>query len=77
MTGRPAARDRWAALGAAVVELETATVLALARRRGLSAAALLLVAEVIGADGRRRRIDPEPLRAGEQRLGELAAALSA
>jgi uridine phosphorylase len=76
---RPAGeRDRWAGLGAAVVELETATVLALARRRGLSAAALLLVADVIGADGRRHRIAPEQLRAGEQRLGELAVrALSA
>lgn len=66
------ARDRWASLGAAAVELETATVLALARRRGLSAAALLLVADVIGADGSRHRIAPERLRAGEQRLGELA-----
>ncbi|MFZ0388296.1 MAG: hypothetical protein WAL22_21720 [Solirubrobacteraceae bacterium] len=76
---RPAgARDRWAALGAAAVELETATVLAFARRRGLSAAALLLVAEVIHADGNRHRIAPEQLRAGEQRLGELAIrALSA
>jgi uridine phosphorylase len=76
---RPAAaRHRWAALGAAAVELETATVLALARRRGLSAAAVLLVADVIGADGSRHRIAPERLRAGEQRLGELAVrALSA
>jgi len=76
---RPAGeRDRWAGLGAAVVELETATVLALARRRGLSAAALLLVADVIGADGSRHRISPEQMRAGEQRLGELAVrALSA
>jgi uridine phosphorylase len=76
---RPAgARDRWAALGAAAVELETATVLAFARRRGLSAAALLLVADVIDADGSRHRIAPEQLHAGEQRLGELAVrALSA
>jgi uridine phosphorylase len=76
---RPAGeRDRWAALGAAVVELETAAVLALGSRRGLSAAALLLVADVIGADGHRTRIAPERLRAGEQRLGELAVrALSA
>jgi uridine phosphorylase len=71
-------RDRWAALGAAVVELETATVLAVARRHGLTAGALLLVADVIGADGSRQRIVPERLRASEQRLGELAArALSA
>jgi uridine phosphorylase len=71
-------RDRWTALGAAVVELETATVLAVARRHGLSAGALLLVADVIGADGSRQRIAPEQLRTGEQRLGELAVgALSA
>jgi uridine phosphorylase len=76
---RPAGeRDRWAAQGAAAVELEAATVLALARRRGLSAAALLLVADVLAADGSRHRIDSERLRAGEQRLGELAVrALSA
>jgi uridine phosphorylase len=76
---RPAGeRDRWTALGAAAVELEAATVLALARRRGLSAAALLLVADLIGDDGSRHRIAPEALRAGEERLGELAVrALSA
>ena len=66
------ARERWAALGAAAVELETATVLALARRRGLRAAALLLVADATGADGSRHRIALERLRAGEQLLGQLA-----
>jgi uridine phosphorylase len=76
---RPAgARAHWAALGAVAVELETATVLTLARRRGLSAGSLLLVAEAIAADGARRLIDPDELRAGEQRLGEIAVrALSA
>jgi uridine phosphorylase len=76
---RPAgARDRWVGLGATAVELETATVLALARRRGLSAAALLLVVDQIGVDASRHRITPERLHAGEQRLGELAVrALSA
>jgi len=70
---RPAAAPaRWAALGAVAVELETATVLALARRRGLSAGSLLLVADGIAADGARRRIDADALRAGEQRLGEIA-----
>jgi uridine phosphorylase len=76
---RPAGeRERWAGMGAAVVELETATVLAVARRHRLSAAALLLVADVIGADGSRQRIAPEHLHTTEQRLGELAVgALSA
>jgi uridine phosphorylase len=72
------ARERWVALGAAVVDLETTTVLALARRRRLRAAALLLVTDVIGGDGGRHQIAPEHLGAGELRLGELAArALSA
>jgi uridine phosphorylase len=76
---RPAGeRDRWAAQGASAVELEAATVLALAHRRGLSAAALLLVVDILQTDGSRHRIDPDRLLAGEQRLGELAVrALSA
>jgi uridine phosphorylase len=73
--GEPA---RWLAAGAAAVELETATVLALARRRDVSAASVLLVADAIDAGGGRHRIEPEQLHAGEQRLGELAVrALSA
>ena len=67
------ARDRWLEMGATAVELETATVLALAGRRGLSAAAVLLAVDLIGTDGSRDRLAPEQLRAGERRLGELAA----
>lgn len=60
---------RWSRLGADVVELETATVFALARRRGLRAAAVLLVTAASGASP-----DPESLQAGLRRVGEIAAA---
>ena len=74
----PADTARWAATGAAVVELETATVLALARRRGLQAASLLIVVEALAADGRRGPIEAQALHAHERGLGELAVrALSA
>ena len=72
------AHGRWAALGASAVELETATVLALARRRRLRAASLLVAADAIGPDDGRRRIEPERLEDAERALGRLAArALSA
>lgn len=65
----PEATQRWLALGAGVVELETATVLALAARRKLEAASVLLVV----AGRRRARLTAERLQAGERRIGELAA----
>jgi uridine phosphorylase len=76
---RPAGeRERWAALGASAVEMETATLLALARRRRVRAASVLLAAETIAPDGRRRWLDPERVEHAERALGELATrALSA
>jgi len=66
----------WIADGAVAVEMETATLFALARRRGLQAAALLLVSDLL--IGGRTRISADDLLAGEHRLGELAVrALSA
>jgi DeoD family purine-nucleoside phosphorylase len=62
---------RWTDDGALAVEMETSTLFTIARRRGLSAAALLLVTDVLHPA--RRRIDAEGLHAGEQRLGETAA----
>jgi uridine phosphorylase len=62
--------QEWTAQGAVAVEMETATLLALARRRGLRAASLLLVSDVLIP--RRTRIRPEPLRAAERRMGEVA-----
>ena len=66
----------WIAEGAVAVEMETATLFALAQRRGLQAAALLLVSDLLR--GGRTRIPADELLAGEHRLGELAVrALSA
>jgi uridine phosphorylase len=68
----PGERERWTALGASAVEMESATLLALARRRGVVAASLLLAADAIGLDGGRRRIDPERFEHAERALGQLA-----
>jgi uridine phosphorylase len=63
-------QERWIAAGAVAVEMETATLLALASVRGLEAGSLLLVSDLLS--GNRTRIGAEALRAGEHRLGELA-----
>jgi purine-nucleoside phosphorylase len=60
----------WLAAGAMAVEMEAATLFALARRRGLVAGALLLVSDVLLPA--RVRIEAEGLKAGEQRMGEHA-----
>ena len=68
----PAGEERqWIAAGAVAVEMETATLFALARRRRLQAAALLLVSDLLIPS--RTRIEPAALREGEQRLGDVAA----
>jgi len=61
---------RWTKAGALAVEMESATLFALARRRGLAAASLLLVSDLVPT---RTRIAAEALRAGEATLGEVAA----
>jgi DeoD family purine-nucleoside phosphorylase len=63
--------QRWLAGGALAVEMEAATLFALAARHDLAAAALLLVTDTLIPE--RRRIDPDALRDGEHRLGELGA----
>jgi uridine phosphorylase len=60
----------WTARGALAVEMECAAVFAVAAQRGLAAAALLLVTDLVLPE--RVRIDPEALRAGEERLGRAA-----
>ena len=56
--------------------METATLFALAARRGLRAGSALLVSDVVLPQ--RERLEPEALHDGERRLGELSvAALSA
>jgi DeoD family purine-nucleoside phosphorylase len=60
----------WAAAGALAVEMEAATVFALASRRGLEAGAVLIVSDVLLPE--RIRIDTDTLRGAERRVGELA-----
>ncbi len=69
---RPDREARWRADGAVAVEMETATLYALAARHGLPAASLLIVADLLGPP--RARIEPEALRAAEERAGRLALA---
>jgi purine-nucleoside phosphorylase len=68
---RPAIEEGWRAAGAAAIEMEAATVLTVAARRGVRAGCLLLVSDVLGAGGRERLSDEE-LEAGGLRLGEVA-----
>jgi DeoD family purine-nucleoside phosphorylase len=60
----------WAAAGALAVEMETATLYALAARFGVEAGALLLVSDLIHPE--RVRIGPDQLHDGESRLGAVA-----
>ncbi len=66
------AEEGWRVAGALAVEMETATLFALARRRGLRAGSVLIVSDIVLPE--RRRIDPEELREAEHRLGRLAVA---
>jgi purine-nucleoside phosphorylase len=68
--GPPGAERRWLADGALGVEMETATLFALARRNGFEAGSLLIVSDRLIPS--RRRIDADRLRSSEHRLGELA-----
>jgi uridine phosphorylase len=64
--------QRWLAEGALAVEMEAATLFALAQRRGFQAAAVLIVSDLLFPA--RQRIEPEALVAAEQRLGAVGAA---
>jgi uridine phosphorylase len=67
------AEDReagWRAAGALAVEMEAATLFALAARRGVAAGCALLVSDLLA--GERARIDAAELHAAELRLGALA-----
>lgn len=63
----------WAAAGALAVEMEAAAVLAVAARRGLRAACLLAVTDLLHDCTGRERIGEQRLAAAEGRLGEVAA----
>jgi DeoD family purine-nucleoside phosphorylase len=62
--------QRWLADGALAVEMEAATLLALAARRGAHAGAVLIVSDLLLP--RRRRIETDALREAEHRLGDAA-----
>ncbi len=70
--GPEGAEQRWRAQGALAVEMETATLFALAGRRGLRAGCALIVSDIVLPSP--RRIDTEALHDAERRLGELAVA---
>jgi DeoD family purine-nucleoside phosphorylase len=70
--GAEGAERTWLAAGALAVEMETATLFTLAARRGLRAGCVLVVTDLLLPT--RRRIDAEPLREAEHRVGELALA---
>lgn len=74
---REAIHGQWRASGAEVIEMEAATLLAVAARRGVAAAAVLAISDLL-ADGARHRIEPEALEAAGVAVGRAGyAALSA
>lgn len=74
---REGVQDNWVAAGAEVVEMEAATLLAIAGRRGVAGAVLLAVSDQLDG-GDRRRIGQEELEEAGVRLGQTAyAALAA
>ena len=68
----PARPEAWRAAGAIAVEMETATVFAVAARRGVRSACLLAVTDTLPGAG--ERIDAEHLEAASLRLGREALA---
>lgn len=67
----PAGAEReWLAAGALAVDMEAATLFALAQRRGLRAGCALIVSDILFPS--RRRIEADALRDAELRLGRLA-----
>ena len=66
--------DDWLAIGAIAVEMECAAVFAVAARRGVAAAAVLLVTRPARRRRPRIRICDEALHAAELELGRVAIA---
>jgi len=67
---REGVQEEWMQMGAEVVEMEAAALLAVAHRRGVAAGVLLAVTDLL--EGGRRRIEGEALEAVGVRLGETA-----
>ena len=70
--GRDGAERDWLEAGARAVEMEAATLFALAARRAFAAAAVLIVSDALIPE--RTRINDASLAAAEVRLGEVALA---
>jgi DeoD family purine-nucleoside phosphorylase len=70
--GPEGAEEQWRSQGALAVEMETATLFALAARRGLRAGCALIVSDRLLPA--RQRIDAEALHDVERRVGKLAVA---
>ncbi len=68
----PDRAGRWTAAGAIAVEMEAATLFAVAARHGVAAACVLAVSDTLA--GTRERIDPEALEQAEPALGRAGAA---
>ncbi len=63
--------EHWRAAGALAVEMEAATIFALAARHGLPAACLLVVSDLVAT---RERIGADALLAAEEEMGRVALA---
>jgi purine-nucleoside phosphorylase len=68
----PSRSDAWLSAGALAVDMETATVFAVAARRGIAAASVLAVTDVVGPP--RVRIDDDGLVEASKRVGRAGAA---
>ena len=68
------ARARWRGAGARAVEMECAALYTLAALRGVAAAAVLAVSDVLDGSEDRERIEDEALEAAARRMGEVAVA---
>jgi DeoD family purine-nucleoside phosphorylase len=69
----PERNHRWRETGALAVEMEAATLFAVAQRRGLRVGAILAVSDRFGPDGR-ERIEDELLLAVAESMGAIAVA---
>jgi DeoD family purine-nucleoside phosphorylase len=67
----PGRADRWREAGAVAVEMEAATLFAVAARHGLAAACVCVVSDIVST---RERIGDDALIAAEQELGRVALA---
>ncbi len=64
---------QWCGAGAEVIEMESATLLSVAERRGVAGAAVLAVSDLL-AEGGRQRLDTEALEAAGVALGRAGYA---